>query len=189
MSVTGSGDVQLRVCTPAGTRQRQQGWTLALARWVATRHPEARLRYLTVTDARREKPIIENLGRPGDFSDRSYFEMAHSQVLQRRAQRQLDTQLGEGRTLALVDAITQEGASSWLPNVPKSAAESATKYGYVDPPGENGYVLAFQVIRIEARVLVQQESGKEKALATAALSLGLNERRGDRLRAVVLAAL
>ncbi|MBT9583910.1 hypothetical protein IV102_11250 [bacterium] len=204
--VTG-GQVLLSVSIPAGTRQRQKEWTFPVARWVAGRHPEARVQVWTVNDSASGQPLLEPpsldsaqketgaMPRPrASFQDPAFFEAARSQLLQRQGQAQLDKQLGEGRALLLVDAIS--GAVSWLPNLHNSA-DSSLNYGKrARMEGESQYGLRESdsaeqrprqqpdLSRMEACLVIQ--SGTDVEAAKRVINLELNPKRGDTLRVVSL---
>ena len=207
VEVTG-GQVRLSVSIPAGTRQRQKEWTFPVARWVAGRHPEVRVQAWTVNDSASGQPLVEppsldsaekeNRAVPrqrASFQDPAFFEAARSQLLQRRGQAQLDKQLGEGRALLLVDAIS--GAVSWLPNL-QTSTQSRLTYGKrarLDD-GESQYSLRardsaeprqreqLDVSRMEACLVIQ--SGTDVEAAKRVINLELNPKRGDTLRVVSL---
>jgi hypothetical protein len=208
--------IEMRVAAsiPPNTRPRQRGWTHSLVGFVVSRH--ARLQQplaLIVVDQSNGQPIPQSFSsqskpRPGGaFSDPAYFEAARGEILQRNAQQQLDSLLGAGRALVLVEVQSGFRSGEAPPPAP-GAAEMPTGRSFSGEAGarprrpsesvpssslDSNNVVQFratlQIVHLEACVVFQRAEQVEQGLQAARTSLEIQPGRGDVLRQVILPAL
>lgn len=146
----------------------------------------------------------------GGFADPAYFEAAQAELLQRNAQRELDNAYGPGSTLVLVEVWASGGeqASATGPNTNSAAPPLAAEQKVAERQGApfvarrrapHGNTLEAesalapaprpsqpQLARIEAHLILLEQSRVQEASGRVRTALGLVEGRGDTLRALVL---
>lgn len=205
--------VQIKVGAgvPPNTRPRQRQWTYALVQFVLSRHAAARqgmfLSLVDLSDGQAISPdpdqASESKARSGGaFSDPAYFEAARAEMLQRNAQQQVDSSLGAGVALVLVDVTA--GPVSAAPPVqqamPRARARLTGEGGGTSDRArrpsstlESANVVQVQrqidVTRVEACLVLKPGQPIEKGMEAVRSSLGIQPGRGDVLRQVVLPAL
>lgn len=202
--------VQIKVGAgvPPNTRPRQRQWTYSLVQFVLSRHAVARQgMFLSLVDLSNGQSIdadqvSESKARSGGaFSDPTYFEAARAEMLQRNAQQQVDSTLGAGVALVLVD-VTAGPVSAAPPaqqSIPSARARLTGESGGTSDRArrssalESANVVQVQrqidVTRVEACLVLKPGQPIEKAMEAARSSLGIQPGRGDVLRQVVLPAL
>ena len=164
-------EMHVAVRFPPGTRERQKQWTYDLVRFLG-----AKKWALTVFDGASGKSVAREsrASIPADFSNRSYWELAHAVKLQRYAQSDLDGKLGPGSTLLLVD----------VESIGSRAVTRPRLYGANDPPQNFHPVDPYRIARIHACLVVSGPDLVEEAQLS--VRPALDEKRGDDLRIVVI---